>query len=106
MQQRKPGLSFDWILHYKCNYNCPYCAYSRRRKEQEQLKQQIFVEKLIEAWIKIYEKYSTVYINLNGGEPFIYPSFLELAAELSKKHFINIKTNLSCSMEMLKDFVK
>ncbi len=106
MQQEDPGLFFEWILHYKCNYNCPYCIYYEHREKQTQPKQQMPLEKLKEAWNIIYEKYNSVYINLRGGEPFIYPGSFELIAELSKKHFINITTNLSCSTEMLKGFIK
>jgi MoaA/NifB/PqqE/SkfB family radical SAM enzyme len=38
---------------------------------------------------------------LSGGEPFIYPKYIELLKELTKKHIIVVYTNLSVSVDQL-----
>jgi radical SAM superfamily enzyme YgiQ (UPF0313 family)/MoaA/NifB/PqqE/SkfB family radical SAM enzyme len=56
---------------------------------------QIPAEKWLDAWDKIYSKYGSVDIDLIGGEPCIYPGFVDLLVSLSKKHYLGITTNLS-----------
>lgn len=34
---------------------------------------------------------------MSGGEPFLYPEFVDLCARLTKNHFITVNTNLSTS---------
>ncbi len=50
-------------------------------------------------WKKIYDKYGEVKIEIVGGEPFIYPNFIELIKKLSSTHLIKITTNLSGDIE-------
>jgi MoaA/NifB/PqqE/SkfB family radical SAM enzyme len=53
------------------------------------------INKWIEVWDKIYEKYGSCHIHFSGGEPFIYPDFFILITHLSKKHTLEFSTNLS-----------
>ena len=50
-------------------------------------------------WKRIYDKYGEVKIEIVGGEPFIYPDFIELVKQLSSFHLIKITTNLSGDIE-------
>lgn len=92
-------IRFQLYLHYNCNYRCPYCYFLYGRKELN--KNDIYhpVGEWIDYWDKIYDKYGSVEIHLTGGEPSIYPSFLELVKELSKQHYLMISTNLSTHFE-------
>lgn len=46
-------------------------------------------------WKRAYDKYGTVRVEITGGEPFIYPNFIELVKLLSSIHRVKITTNMS-----------
>ena len=51
-------------------------------------------------WNRIYDRYGRSYILITGGEPFIYPNFIELIEKLSSVHYpINISTNTSGDLD-------
>jgi MoaA/NifB/PqqE/SkfB family radical SAM enzyme len=50
-------------------------------------------------WKRIFDKYGEAKIEIVGGEPFIYPNFIELVKRLSSLHLIKITTNLSGNVE-------
>ncbi len=92
-------VSFSWDIHWKCNYRCPYCWWHDRWEELAKHNYYPGVEKLIEIWKRIYRMYSSVNIDISGGEPMLYPGFFEFLAEISKYHSIGINTNLSIQPE-------
>jgi len=98
-------IEFNWKIHNRCNYRCPYCFNYGQWAELSKLDRYFSPDKLIDAWRKIYKKYGSVHIKIAGGEPFIYPNFFELVKELSKGHTIEIITNLSCNKEKLSAFL-
>ncbi len=67
---------FTWKLHYRCNFRCPYCPYFDRRISEGSLSK--------EDWVNSWN------IKITGGEPFLYPSFVELITELPPEHFSGI----------------
>jgi MoaA/NifB/PqqE/SkfB family radical SAM enzyme len=50
-------------------------------------------------WRRIYDKYGSIRIEITGGEPFIYPDFIELVKLLSSIHSVKITTNMSGDIE-------
>jgi len=50
-------------------------------------------------WRRIYDKYGKARIEIVGGEPFIYPNFIELVKMISSLHSVKITTNLSGNIE-------
>jgi MoaA/NifB/PqqE/SkfB family radical SAM enzyme len=64
------------------------------------------LEKWVDVWLRVSQDYEQVRILITGGEPFNYPSFIDLVKELSQHCSIGFDTNLSCSKEELADFVK
>jgi len=91
-------ITFGWDLCYTCNYRCPYCGVWEKGSDKDLL---LTAEEWEIIWNKIYEKYGSCYIYLSGGEPSTYPYFYDLVYLLSKKHTIEICTNLSWNPEIL-----
>ena len=89
-----------WDIHYGCNYNCTYCntpkPWHGPGKWDRDRDKVIYpgVDKWIKIWEDIYKRYGSCEIHITGGEPFIYPSFMELITQLSKMHTLEIITNL------------
>ena len=94
-------ISFSWDIHYKCNYNCPYCWWYGRWVELKRDTVYPPLNHLLEIWADIYKRHGAIHIEMLGGEPFIYPNFNELIEELAKMHTINITTNLSTNIERI-----
>jgi MoaA/NifB/PqqE/SkfB family radical SAM enzyme len=44
--------------------------------------------------MKMYERYGSVKIIITGGEPSLYPEFLDLMATLTRYHRVSFDTNL------------
>lgn len=89
-----------WDIHYGCNYNCTYCNTPKPWNPPgtwERDRDKVVypgIDKWIEIWEDIYKRYGACEIHITGGEPFIYPSFMELITYLSKIHTLEIITNL------------
>lgn len=95
---------FTWNIHYECNFRCPYCFFEGKWDEYHKRNVYLSVDEWMRYWNKIWEKYGRCYILITGGEPFIYPNFIELIEGLSQVHYpINISTNASGDLE---SFVK
>jgi tetratricopeptide (TPR) repeat protein len=91
---------FTWRIHYQCNYRCSYCNAPKPEKpffEQEKRNVAVYqgLQRCIESWRGVYEKYGSCRIRLDGGEPSVYPSFIELVEGISQYHYLQINTNLS-----------
>jgi len=85
---------FTWGMLHSCNYSCEYCYVPRNEKHTAPR-----AEDLARAWKKVYEKYGSCRVRLDGGEPSIFPGFLPLVKEMSKYHRLQINTNLSFEAE-------
>lgn len=94
-------IEFDWLIHYKCNYRCSYCFFEGWWDEVEERNNYIRPDKWIKAWKSIYQKYGEFKLIITGGEPFIYPDFINLLDKLNKYAEIAFDTNFSCSWRVL-----
>lgn len=92
-------ISFSWDLHYKCNYRCPYCWFHGKWKDLEKTHSHFSADKWIKQWKLIHDKYGSINIDVLGGEPFIYPGFVELMRNVSLLHKLTITTNLSADLD-------
>lgn len=97
------GISFNWDIHYRCNYRCPYCWFYGKWAEINRENSYPSLKKVIDSWKNIRSNYGSVKIAITGGEPFLYPDFLQLIKELSQMHKIEIISNLSVDIG---EFVK
>ena len=86
---------WNWDIHYTCNYRCSYCFLSGKWDIAAKENRYPGINKWIEVWDKIYERYGSCHIHFSGGEPFIYPDFFNLIIYLSEKHTVEFTTNLS-----------
>ena len=97
MNNNKRGLiRFTWNMLYDCNYRCSYCFFEGKWDEYKKRNIYLSANQWMEHWNRIYRKYGTCYILITGGEPTIYPNFIELISKLSQIHYpINISSNAS-----------
>lgn len=93
------NIYFTWDIHYKCNYYCTYCFLHFEPETSGIEAKYLGLEEWISIWKNIYEKYGHSQISITGGEPFIYPNFIDLIAELQKWHTFEFSTNLSWDVD-------
>ena len=93
------GIKFAWDIHYKCNFRCPYCWFYKDWARLASRSVYLSPDEWMVHWKRIYDKYGEVRIEIVGGEPFIYPNFIELVKKLSALHSVKITTNLSGDIE-------
>jgi MoaA/NifB/PqqE/SkfB family radical SAM enzyme len=99
----KSDISFNWDIHWACNYRCPYCWFNGKWEEIASRNVYPPYEKLIQAWKKMFDRYGSIQLAITGGEPFFYPRFDEFVKEISPLHQFMIITNLSVDIA---DFIK
>lgn len=96
-----PRIRFTWNISYDCNYRCSYCFYADKWDKHKYKTLYLSVSEWMRFWSSIYDKYKNVFLIITGGEPFIYPNFIEIIDKLSQLGFsINITTNASTNLEM------
>lgn len=87
----KFDIAGDWTLNLSCNFRCKYCFQTLgERKDIRNIGGDY--RHAVEAFDKTGLKWL---ITLCGGEPFMYPNFIELSKGLTRKHHIAVVTNLS-----------
>lgn len=124
----KPVLPYDailnWNLTMSCNFHCVYCnnknlAYKpagffesmkigkwlknrkwdrdRLRYHDKQLtnKPDFDVQKMISVLDGTGKTYK---VRMLGGEPFTYPRFVNLCREITRKHYIDVESNLTTGL--------
>lgn len=79
-----------------CTFDCVYCRQHNNCMESlKKIETRKFVDRL--------DKLNRIcLVGISGGEPFLIPNFREFAAEVTKKHYIRIDTNLSLVEECRK----
>jgi len=83
----------NWEITQQCNFSCAYCSNYETvnkvtpPKVYSPAEIASFFEQTGKQWL----------ILITGGEPFLYPDFVDVCKELSKHHFLQITTNLSSS---------
>lgn len=97
---------YTWDIHYACDYRCSYCFFSKEWDELAKKNRYQGINKWKDIWDRIYERYGSGHIHISGGEPFIYPSFLDLVVYLTEKYTVEFDTNLSFDVEEFVSTVK
>lgn len=78
-----------WNLNQACTFNCIYCKPPLLEHNDCGKSSPVEIASLFENTNKKW------FLILSGGEPFLYPNFLELTKELTKKQYLLINTNLT-----------
>lgn len=63
----------------------------------------ISTDKIREISRDMFNSYSSFHIRFSGGEPFVYPNFIEFLRIFSEYHSLEVSTNLSIDVGELKD---
>jgi MoaA/NifB/PqqE/SkfB family radical SAM enzyme len=84
-----------WDIHYKCNYNCTYCFLKSEPESANIEAIYLGKEEWLEIWRRAYQKYGSFNVSVTGGEPFIYPNFIDLISRLTQMHTFEFSTNFS-----------
>jgi len=92
-------ITFSWDIHYKCNFRCPYCWFYKEWVNLGRRSLNLNPDEWMSHWRRIHDKYGECKIDIGGGEPFIYPNFIELVTKLSSLHYLKVMTNLSGDIE-------
>jgi MoaA/NifB/PqqE/SkfB family radical SAM enzyme len=87
----KYDVEANWLLLQPCNFRCDYCHQSEAALGA---KAKIFGS--IAQWRDGFKATGKTWlIHITGGEPTIYPDFVELCDELCQNHFLSINSNLA-----------
>ena len=92
------NISFNWDIHWECNYRCPYCWFNGKWDEVKSRNFYPPYEMLIRGWKNVHKLYGPVKVAITGGEPLMYPRFTEFIGEMSEFHEFMIVTNLSADI--------
>lgn len=90
-----PEYQMMWHLNQLCNFRCEYCQRAKvdkyRLREHPECGRHSpeFISHCFDSTGKTWR------IHLSGGEPFLYPKFVELARALTKNNYLSINTNFS-----------
>jgi MoaA/NifB/PqqE/SkfB family radical SAM enzyme len=93
---------FEWLIHYKCNYRCPYCFFAGYWSDVEKRNAYLPNDKWVCAWKRLGERCKNIQITITGGEPTIYPDFANLLIRLTGFASIAFDTNLSLDFDQLR----
>lgn len=106
---RYPRLAYPYKVHWNweptfaCNYKCSYCTV--RVEHEGEKTNYLSVQAWKDIWEKLFDDYGSSHIRFSGGEPFVYPNFMDLLNMLLSKHTIDVTTNLSFDAQELIDKV-
>ena len=92
------GVRCTWHLNRDCNFKCTYCYVSKARDLKGQRGHG--ADKDIAAFKKNAINWSSIL--MSGGEPFMYPRYVELCKKLTA--FSDIEINTNCSTPNVYDF--
>ncbi|MFI5349831.1 MAG: radical SAM protein [Elusimicrobiota bacterium] len=88
-------LAATWELALLCNYRCPYCFVHWHEPEIGMFHLGISPNDWVAFWERMHSRYGGFHITIAGGEPFVYPGFLDMIKHVSKWHRLAVNTNLS-----------
>jgi MoaA/NifB/PqqE/SkfB family radical SAM enzyme len=81
----------DWFLLSTCNFRCAYCFVPHAA-----LGRKIAIHASPQRWSGAFDATGRRWlIHITGGEPTVYPHFLELCAALTRQHRLSFNSNLS-----------
>ena len=85
----KPEIEINWLINDFCNFSCTYCYPGLRKNEFSGIRD---IQTIVDGFDRIGPE---LLIYISGGEPFLFPSFVELCDKLTQRHTISMNTNLA-----------
>jgi MoaA/NifB/PqqE/SkfB family radical SAM enzyme len=87
----KYDIEVDWRLFDTCNYRCAYCGIP-----PEKLGAKVHAFATPQGWRAAFDATGSVWlVHITGGEPCIYPGFVDLCEGLTARHYISVNSNLT-----------
>jgi len=84
-------LEADWVLLRTCNFRCTYCGIP-----PAELGGKLNVYATPSQWTEAFKATGETWLlHITGGEPSVYPDFVELCESLTRDHFLSLNTNFS-----------
>lgn len=81
----------DWFLLMTCNFRCTYCFIPTAT-----LGAKVTIYGSHVQWVEGFNATGKTWLlHITGGEPFIYPGFVDLCDQLTRNHYLSINSNLS-----------
>lgn len=94
---------WNWDIVWSCNYRCSYCFFAKRWERSAEKNRFPSLGQIFAAWDRIYKLYGSCHVHIAGGEPFIYPRFMELLGHLGAHHTLEMSSNMSFDVD---DFMR
>jgi len=93
---KKDYLNITWFIDRRCNLQCSYCK--THTTEQDSFFADYSPEEINEMFRTIHDRTEKkLNIQITGGEPFMFPKFIEIVSLLSEYSKLTIQTNLTLS---------
>ncbi|MBI3547466.1 MAG: radical SAM protein [Elusimicrobia bacterium] len=86
---------WNWEIMLPCNFRCSYCVVHNESAQFLQLP----VADWRRIWTRMFKLYGCSQVRFAGGEPTIYPDFINLVGMILEMHTVDITTNLSFDVE-------
>jgi len=87
----KYDVEADFNLLKTCNFRCSYCFIPLK-----ELGSKLTRHGSSEQWEEGFNATGKTWmIHVTGGEPFIYPGFVDLCDRLARRHYLSINSNLA-----------
>lgn len=86
---QKGEFMVSWFINNLCNFSCEYCGHYTTEHPSVG---KYSVEHIVKSF-RVFG--NSGHIIITGGEPFLFPGFVDLCKELTKENFISVNTNLS-----------
>jgi MoaA/NifB/PqqE/SkfB family radical SAM enzyme len=91
LYDKEHDLGIEIELLTKCNFACRYCIYTQTRRKDSMLRD---FDKVIDSINALGKKCKVI---ITGGEPFLYPDFINACKRLSGNNDVLVLSNISSS---------
>ena len=86
---------WNWEIMLPCNYRCSYCIVHNESAPYLILG----VPEWRTIWERLFRLYGCSQVRFAGGEPTIYPNYIDLVGMILEMHTVDVTTNLSFDVE-------
>ena len=81
----------DWVLLTTCNFRCAYCFVPL-----PDLASKLSTHGTHDQWTEGFDATNKTWLlHVTGGEPTLYPGFVDLCEKLAERHYLSLNSNLS-----------